>query len=88
MDAAALLQEVTSYCRRAGLAETTFGRLAVNDGKFINRLRGGGRATPETLESGARLYGAVAASAGRGRRLRVGPGAGGGTRTGPELPFL
>jgi hypothetical protein len=50
MEAEALLREVTSYCRRAGLAETTFGRLAVNDGKFVSRLRSGGRATAETVE--------------------------------------
>jgi hypothetical protein len=30
------------------MAETTFGRLAVNDGKFVSRLRSGGRVTPET----------------------------------------
>jgi hypothetical protein len=50
MEAESLLQQVTSYCRRAGLAETTFGRLAVNDGKFVSRLRAGGRATQETVE--------------------------------------
>ena len=49
MEADSLLQQVTSYCRRAGMAETTFGRLAVNDGKFVSRLRSGGRATPETV---------------------------------------
>jgi len=49
MEAESLLQQVTSYCRRAGLAETTFGRLAVNDGKFVSRLRSGGRATPDTV---------------------------------------
>ena len=50
MEAEHLLQQVTGYCRRAGLAETTFGRLAVNDGKFVSRLRAGGRTTPETVE--------------------------------------
>ena len=30
------------------MAETTFGRHAVNDGKFVSRLRGGGKVTPET----------------------------------------
>src|SRR4029079_2301914 len=34
----------------AGLAESTFGRLAVNDGKLIARLREGGRITQRTLE--------------------------------------
>jgi SAM-dependent methyltransferase len=31
------------------MAETTFGRRAVNDGKLVSRLRQGGRVTPETL---------------------------------------
>jgi hypothetical protein len=32
------------------MAESTFGRLAVNDGKLVNRLRFGGRVTIETVE--------------------------------------
>src|ERR1043166_4708444 len=31
------------------MAESTFGRLAVNDGKFVNRLKYGGRITTQTL---------------------------------------
>jgi hypothetical protein len=50
MDAAGLLKEITDYCRAAGLAESTFGKLAVNDGKFVNRLREGGRITTHTLD--------------------------------------
>ena len=34
----------------AGLAESTFGRRAVNDGKLASRLRNGGRITTETLD--------------------------------------
>ena len=49
-DAARLLTEITDYCRLAGLAESTFGKLAVNDGKFVSRLRDGGRITTHTLE--------------------------------------
>ncbi|HEX4327346.1 MAG TPA: hypothetical protein VH105_11035 [Burkholderiales bacterium] len=45
-----LLAEIGSYCRQAGLAETTFGRHAVNDGKLVSRLRIGGRVSPATLE--------------------------------------
>ncbi|MGH7036790.1 MAG: hypothetical protein ACREE4_09400 [Stellaceae bacterium] len=44
----ALLDEIADYCRRARLAESTFGRLAVNDGKLVGRLRLGGRVTEET----------------------------------------
>jgi SAM-dependent methyltransferase len=50
VDADALLLDVTSYCRRAGMAESTFGRLAVNDGKFVGRLRSGGKATADTVQ--------------------------------------
>jgi hypothetical protein len=45
----ALLAEIADFCRRNGLAESTFGRLAVNDGKLMNRLRTGGRVTSDTL---------------------------------------
>jgi hypothetical protein len=51
MDAGAgLLDSISEFCRRAGMAESTFGRRAVNDGKFVSRLRDGARITPETLE--------------------------------------
>ena len=50
MNAQELLQEISDYCRRTGLAESTFGRRAVNDGKLANRLRNGGRITTETLD--------------------------------------
>ena len=45
-----LLQEIASFCRQRGLAESTFGRRAVNDGKLAARLRNGGRITTDTLE--------------------------------------
>lgn len=45
-----LLAEIDSYCATAGMKETTFGRLAVNDGKFVGRLRGGKDITVGTLE--------------------------------------
>ena len=44
-----LLKEIESYCREAGVAETTFGRHAVNDGKFVGRLRDGKRVTTTTV---------------------------------------
>ena len=46
----ALLDSIADFCRRNGMAESTFGRRAVNDGKFVARLRDGARITPETLE--------------------------------------
>ncbi len=45
-----ILQEISEFCRRRGLAESTFGRRAVNDGKLASRLRNGGRITTDTLE--------------------------------------
>jgi hypothetical protein len=50
MNAQQLLQEISDYCRSSGLAESTFGRRAVNDGKLTARLRNGGRITTDTLE--------------------------------------
>ncbi|MGD0434543.1 MAG: hypothetical protein ABSA58_25975, partial [Acetobacteraceae bacterium] len=50
MDRTVLLDEISSFCRQAGMAESTFGRRAVNDGKLINRLRFGGRVTTDTMD--------------------------------------
>jgi SAM-dependent methyltransferase len=44
-----LLRDIADYCRRARMAESTFGRLAVNDGKLVSRLRLGGRVTTDTV---------------------------------------
>jgi hypothetical protein len=45
-----LIESIAEFCRRNAMAESTFGRRAVNDGKFVARLRDGARITPETLE--------------------------------------
>jgi hypothetical protein len=58
MNAQQLLQEISDYCRQTGLAESTFGRRAVNDGKLASRLRNGGRITTDTLD---RIHGFMAA---------------------------
>lgn len=50
MTAEQLLGEIADYCRSVGMAESTFGRRAVNDGKLVGRLRIGGRVTMETVE--------------------------------------
>ena len=50
MESDNLIGEIIDYCRKAGLAESTFGRIVVNDGKFVNRLRDGGRITTMTLD--------------------------------------
>ena len=45
-----LLSAVIEFCKEYKMAESTFGRKAVNDGKFVSRLRTGARVTPETFE--------------------------------------
>ena len=40
-----VLGETTDYCQRAVLAQSTFGRPTVNQGRLISRLRKGGRIT-------------------------------------------
>ena len=45
-----ILREIADFCRKTGLAEPTFGRRAVNDGKLASRLRNGGRITTDTLD--------------------------------------
>jgi hypothetical protein len=45
-----LLDRIEHHCAVAGIAETTFGRFAVNDGKFVARLRAGRSMTLRTLD--------------------------------------
>lgn len=48
-DAETLLAQIDEACRRMRIAQTTFGRQAVNDGKLVSRLQQGGRVTLETV---------------------------------------
>jgi hypothetical protein len=50
MNSETLMLEIREYCRLFSVAETTFGRLAINDGKLVSRLKYGGRVTPETAD--------------------------------------
>jgi hypothetical protein len=75
--AGALLDSIAQFCQRNGIAESTFGRRAVNDGKFVARLRDGARITPETLQRVSTFmgrFGVTAPTAPRELRqlLRVG----------------
>jgi SAM-dependent methyltransferase len=45
-----LLDQVREACARLGIQPSTFGRLAVNDGKLVPRLEQGGRVTRATIE--------------------------------------
>jgi len=49
-DTAVLLEQIEYACRRMRMAQSTFGRLAVNDGKLVSRLQQGGRVTVQTVE--------------------------------------
>ena len=49
MERAELLEIISTFCREAGMAESTFGRRAVNDGKLVSRIRDGGRVGKKTL---------------------------------------
>lgn len=70
-----ILQEIAEFCRSRGLAESTFGRRAVNDGKLASRLRNGGRITTDTLER-IRSFMAQSGQNGSARRLLIdGPSA-------------
>src|SRR3974390_780411 len=44
-----ILTQISEFCRQADMAESTFGRRAVNDGKLVHRLREGKRITIDTL---------------------------------------
>ena len=54
-----LVQRIAEFCRQIGMAESTFGRRAVNDGKLVHRLRENKRITIDTLE---RINAFIAAS--------------------------
>jgi hypothetical protein len=53
MNAEKIVREIAGYCQKAGLSESTFGRLAINDGKLVSRLRDGGRITTTTQRCAA-----------------------------------
>lgn len=45
-----LLAEIETFLSTRKMAETTFGRVVVNDGKFVARLRSGANMTLATVE--------------------------------------
>ncbi|MBI2970097.1 MAG: hypothetical protein HYY36_05100 [Gammaproteobacteria bacterium] len=45
-----LIREIEEYCRSGGVAESTFGRLAVGNSKLMTRLRSGKGVTLKTLQ--------------------------------------
>src|SRR3954453_8606075 len=78
-----ILSQIAAFCRHADMAESTFGRRAVNDGKLVQRLREGKRITIDTLN---RIQAYIAASSPDGMapaRPQQGPHA---QRAGPAPP--
>jgi hypothetical protein len=43
-----LIREIEAFLRSSGMAESTFGRKAVNNGKLMARLRAGSSVTLDT----------------------------------------
>jgi hypothetical protein len=50
MEREQLLQMIDDFAKAEGISAATVGRKAVNDGKFVSRLRSGKRCWPETAE--------------------------------------
>jgi hypothetical protein len=44
-----LLDDIVGFCKQAGIAESTLGRLAVNDGKLVQRARDGATIGKSTI---------------------------------------
>jgi hypothetical protein len=75
-DAKILITEIETYCRRAGVAESTFGRQVVNDGKFVRRIREGKRVTSATID---KIRAFIAANSGEGDTAAATASSGNGT---------
>ncbi|HBN92269.1 MAG TPA: hypothetical protein DD397_06875 [Hyphomonas sp.] len=45
-----LLAKIETYCKGRGIKTSTFGKLAMNDGKFVQRLKDGGSVRVETID--------------------------------------
>jgi hypothetical protein len=74
---ARLIDEIEAFCRTEGIAESTFGVRAVNDGKFVGRLRNGGRITTDTIDK-VHAFMEDRATSGTRSGTRSGNGASGG----------
>jgi hypothetical protein len=45
-----LLSKIAAFCKDVGISEATFATRAVNDGKFVGRLRNGAGITIKTID--------------------------------------
>src|SRR5271163_2674698 len=78
-----ILGEIRDFCRATHTAESTFGRLVVNDGKLVSRLRDGARITTGTLDK-VRAYLSEHRSEPAVSSDKLAPQAKRGNGTGPE----
>lgn len=83
---AGLLQEIEAYCRSAGIAESTFGRHAINDGKLCSRLREGKNVTLGTAERVRQYMQSRSPASGNTNRERIDPGSLGGDDSARQEP--
>jgi len=86
MDRTELIDRIARYCREAGMAESTFGRRAVNDGKLVGRIRDGGRIGKATLQKIQSFIKAHPAAATENRSVMTGPPAAGTLPAGLATP--
>lgn len=64
----ALLSEIEAFCKEVGIAEATFSTRAVNDGKFVGRLREGANVTVALVDRVRAYIAAERAKAAPARR--------------------
>ena len=55
-----LMSSIDAFLAASGMSASTFGHKAVNDGKFVSRLRDGKRCWPETADKAAAFISANA----------------------------
>ena len=71
-----LIGEIEDFCLGVGIAEPTFGRRVVNDGKFVGRLRQGKGKTTATVARVRRFLSDAAPDGLRHEAARPGEGGG------------
>lgn len=76
-----LLTKIAAFCEEAGISEATFATRAVNDGKFVGRLREGAGITVKTVD---RVHAYIAAERERLAKRKTGADASAANAAEPE----
>lgn len=63
-----IIDSIEKHCAATGMAESTFGRKVVNDGKLISRLRDG---KPISLDTYNRIMAAVSDKPKKARKAKA-----------------